>query len=606
MMEKNNKRDEDEVQNMLNMHFNAIRTEGFWGSDHFYDLCDKYGIMIFDGFNCCSIWERWDMWTDHSYEIAGLSFRDQIIRKRNHPSLVDWLLASDNHVPFIAEKLYTKIVEEFDGIRPYQSNAMYNTTPFCGCTGLDHDPYPETYMYLPPSVWYGKKDSVNGQFGPYEFLELNTEVGPGGEQIPPIESMRTMMGKKDLWPINKTWKIRQSSDGYSYIATDAFDYRYGKPEDLESYTARAQVYQKEIYRAMAEAYRKNKYAASGILVYRVNAGWPSLCYFLYDYYLRPNGAYTAIQQAFEPLHVLYAYDDSSIVVSNDLYKGFQDLKVTARLMNFDMTEKFAKTATIKVGEDSNKKAFTIPRDIKGLSNIYFLSLKLEDENNKLISSNFYWLSTTYDTLARYTGLENLPTSRVNASAKYIQNGKNSSVTVTLANPTDKLAFFINLKILKGVNGDELLPTYWDAKYFTLLPNETRKISVRFDKKDLESRDPYLMVEGWNIDPVEIEIGNNKNVTPSLAYVDFNLSDNIQKNKPFKVSISVKNSAESGEALLKSRQYLLVDGVKSGFKRIALGPGEVKQLVWSGVKIKEPGNITIQVGNSNKIEIKVTE
>jgi exo-1,4-beta-D-glucosaminidase len=611
MMEENPERNEAEIQNMLNLNFNAIRTEGFWGSDHFYDLCDKYGIMIFDGFNCCSIWERWDVWTDRSYEIAGLSFRDQIIRKRNHPSFVNWLLASDNHVPFRAEKLYTKIVEEFDGTRPYQSNSMYSTTPFCGCTGLDHDPYPQTYMYLHPTVWYGKKDKMKSEwgddyFGPYEFLEFNTEVGPGGEQIPPIESVRSMMYKKDWWPINETWKIRQSSDGYSYMATDAFNYRYGKPDDLESYTARAQVYQKETYRTMAESYRKNKYAASGILIYRLNAGWPSLCYFLYDYYLRPNGAYTAIQQAFEPLHVLYAYDDSSIVVSNDLYKGFQDLKVTARLMNFDMTEKFAKTETFDIGKDINKKVFHIPRDIKGLSDIYFLSLKLEDENNKLLSSNFYWLSTTYDTLAQYTGLEDLPTSRVNASAKYSSNGKNSLFAVTITNPTDKLAFFINPQILKGIHGDELLPSYWDAKYFSLLPNETREISVRFDNKDLEGRDPYLMVEGWNIDPIEIEIRDNKNVTPSLVYGDVILSDNIQMNKPFEVSISVKNSAESGDALLKSRQYLLVDGVKQGFKRIALSPGEEKQLVWFDVIINSPGKHTIQIGDSKKIEIKVAE
>jgi len=612
MMEENPIRNEYEIQNMLNLNFNAIRTEGFWGTDHFYDLCDKYGIMIFDGFNCCSIWERWDTWTDHTYEIAGLSFRDQIIRKRNHPSLVNWLLSSDNHVPFRAEKLYTDIVEKYDGTRPYQSNSMYSTTPFCGCTGLDHDPYPQTYMYLHPTVWYGKKDSMLSEwgddyFGPYEFLEFNTEVGPGGEQIPPIESIRLMMDREDWWPINKTWKIRQSSDGYSYMATDAFNYRYGKPEDLESYTARAQIYQKETYKAMAESYRKNKYAASGILIYRLNAGWPSLCYFLYDYYLRPNGAYSAVQQAFEPLHVLYAYDDHSIVVSNDLYKGFENLKVSARLMSFDMTEKYAKTETIDIEQDTSKKVFSIPQDIRGLSDIYFLSLKLEDENKRLLSSNFYWLSTTYDTLAQYTGLEDLPTSGVNASVtKYTKNGKNSSVIVTVTNPTEKLAFFINPKILKGIHGDELLPTYWDAKYFSLLPNETREILVRFDNKDLEGSDPYLILEGWNIDPVEISVDRDKVVTPELTYMNIEAPSQIEINKSFKISCTVKNSAVSGDALLKSRQFLWIDGQPGQNKRIALSPGEEKSLVWPEIKLSTPGKHKVGIGNSETIEIMVVD
>jgi len=303
MMEENPERNEAEIRNMLNLNFNAIRTEGFWGTDHFFDMCDKYGIMIFDGFNCCSIWERWDKWSERSYEIAGKSFRDQVIRKRNHPCFVDWLLGSDNPVPFRVEKLYVDIVEKYDGTRPYQSNSMYSTTPFSGSTGLDHDPYPETYIYLPPTTWYGLREiDESGQFGPFEFLEFNTEIGPGGEQIPPIESMRAMMPEEDLWPVNKSWEIRQSTDNLSVNATIAFNARYGKPTDLESYTVKAQVFQKEAFRAMTEAFRKNKYKASGILIYRLNAGWPSLCYFLYDYYLRPNGAYAGVQQGFEPLH----------------------------------------------------------------------------------------------------------------------------------------------------------------------------------------------------------------------------------------------------------------------------------------------------------------
>jgi len=92
----------------------------------------------------------------------------------------------------------------------------------------------------------------------------------------------------------------------------------------------------------------------------------------------------------------------------------------------------------------------------------------------------------------------------------------------------------------------------------------------------------------------------------LEYGDVHLSDKIQKNKPFDVRITVKNAAASGAALLKSRQYLLIDGLEQGFKRIALCPGEEKPLVWSGVKIMKSGKHTIQVGDSEKIQIEVLE
>jgi exo-1,4-beta-D-glucosaminidase len=605
MMEENPERNEAEVLHMLNMNFNAIRTEGFWGTDHFFDLCDKYGIMIFDGFNCCSIWERWDAWTERSYEIAGLSFRDQIIRKRNHPAFVDWLLGSDNSVPFRVEKMYVDTLSKYDGTRPYQNNSMYSTTPFCGCSGIDHDPYPDTYIYLHPTTWYGmKKLNENGDYGPYEFLEFNTEVSPGGEQIPPMESMRSMMPKEDLWPISKTWELRQSSDAYSVNATKIFDYRYGKPVDLESYTVKAQAFQKEAFRAMVEAFRKNKYKASGILIYRVNAGWPSLCYFLYDYYLRPNGAYAGVKQGFEPLHVQYSYDDSTIVVVNDFYKGFKDLKVTARVLNLDMTEKYTRTIILNIDEDGVKTAFTLPLKIEGLSETYFLDVKLEDRNSQLISSNFYWLSVKHDTVADYSDLENLPTIGIIAEASFEDNGANSKLKVKITNPTRQLAFFINPKVLKGLHGEELLPAYWSAKYFSLLPNETREIEVEFDKKSLNGNKPYLLLEGWNTDPVEISLSGNEEVTPLYKYNKMKTIKSVTSGQKFSVKLNVKNSAKQGSALLKSRQYLFVDGKPVSYRRVALAPGEEKQLTWNSLKIDSAGSHEIKVGNMKPVRIIV--
>ncbi len=605
MMEENLIRNEAEIQNIINLNFNALRTEGFWGNDYFFDLCDRYGIMIFDGFNCCSIWERWDVWTDHTYEIAGLSFRDQVIRKRNHPSFVDWLLASDSHVPFRAEKLYTNIVNQYDGTRPYQSNSMYNTTHFSGTTGLDHDPYPDTYVYLYPTTWYGMKEvDEQGQFGKFEFLEFNTEIGPGAEQIPPMESMRAMMPKKDLWPMNATWKVRQSSDEYSINATHAFNARYGKPMDLESYTVKAQVFQKESYRSLVEAFRKNKYKASGILIYRLNAGWPSLCYFLYDYYLRPNGAYAGVQQGYEPLHIMYAYDDKSIVVTNDLYQDFKNLTVSAKILNLDMTEKFTFTKQIEVAEDEITTVLQIP-DINGLSQTYFLELTLKNVEGELLSSNFYWLSTQNDEDADFSNLMTLPEVKLKVSAEYKETATNSKIKVKVSNPSEQLAFFINPKILRGLHGEELLPTYWSVKYFSILPGGFREIDVNFDRSDLESSEPYIMLEGWNIDPIEIALDEtNSEVTPSLSYRDINIPESVNAGQEFDINLTVVNAANTGAGLLKSRQHLYIDEQQKSYKRVALAPGEEKQLIWTAIKINKTGTHKIKVSDMEPVEVVV--
>ena len=599
MMEHSPVMQEAEAKYMVNMNFNAIRTEGFWGTNYFYDLCDKYGIMIFDGTNCCSIWERWDRWTNHTAEIAKESLRDQIIRKRNHPCFVDWLIGSDKSPPVNVEKMYVDIINKYDGTRPYQSNANTDSTAICGYTGLSHDPYPDTYDYLPPSTWYGK-----GKFGKYEFLEFNTEVGPGGEQVPPIESMRRMMPEKDLWPISKSWNLRLWKT-QSHLARTAFYSRYGRPASVEDYTVKAQVFQKEAMRAMIEAYRKNKYKSSGILIYRLNAGWPSLCYQLFDYYLRPDGAFYGVQQAFEPLHVQYSYDDSSIFVVNGLYKAFKKLRVTARVFDFDMKEKYSNTSIINIGPDGKKSAFKIPK-IKDLTSVYFLRLRLENSSGKLISSNFYWLSTKGDQKADFRDLMKLLPVNLDVSAKLENKRKISVAHISIKNPTNGLAFFINPMIIKGLNGSQVLPAFWNSNYFSLLPGEKRDLTVKFNTAKLNGQKPYLMIEGWNIKPKEISLQSpNKDVTPEFKYISLKFRKRARAGERFDVSVIVENSAASGNVLLKAPQFLYIDQKPTTYRRVALGPGEVKKLIWHSIRIKNPGKHKIRVGNSLSESLSVT-
>ncbi len=598
LLEPSRERDEAEARYIIHMNMNAIRTEGFWGTDYFYDLCDKYGIMIFDGTNCCSIWERWDLWTDHTAEIAELSLRDQVLRKRNHPSFVDWLIGSDKSPPEHVERMYVDVLDAYDPSRPRQSNAYTDSTAVLGTTGLSHDPYPDTYAYLPPSTWYGK-----GYLGPYEFLEFNTEVGPGGEQLPPIESMRRMMPKEDLWPISASWDLRLW-ERQSPQSRRALYARYGQPRDLEEYTMRSQVFQKEAMRAMMEAFTKNKYQASGILIYRLNTGWPALCYQLYDYYLRPNGAFYGVQQASEPLHVQYSYDDNSIFVINSLYQSFEELKVTARFYDNDMRELYARTETMDIGSDGNKPAFTLP-PVQNPTPVYFLKLELEDSQGNLVSSNLYWFSSKGDQEADFRALMDLPPVRLAVTGTYEEKGAEGIVRVHLENPTDDLAFFVNPSIIKGLHGEEVLPVFWSANTISLVPGESRDLTVTFDRLHLGGTKPHLMVEGWNVIPQELTLdAGNRDVTPALRYLDINVPRRVKAGEPFEISATIIHKATSGEGVIKDRKYVMIDGQPAGYRRVALAPGEVKRLVWSDNRITKPGRHTVTVGDLSPVSLRI--
>ncbi|HMD55190.1 MAG TPA: beta galactosidase jelly roll domain-containing protein, partial [Phycisphaerae bacterium] len=100
---------ENQIRYVRDMNLNAVRLEGKLEDDAFYDLCDRYGILVLAGWCCCSPWERWKNWKQEQHDVAMASLHYQIRRARTHPALLVWLNGSDNHPPEDIESEYLKI-----------------------------------------------------------------------------------------------------------------------------------------------------------------------------------------------------------------------------------------------------------------------------------------------------------------------------------------------------------------------------------------------------------------------------------------------------------------------------------------------------------------
>jgi exo-1,4-beta-D-glucosaminidase len=492
MLRPSNERVDADLLYAKHMNLNTLRMEAPRGSDYLFERCDEEGILLMVGWCCCSSWEGWKRWTPHTGDVAEASWKDLILHLRNHPSVFTWLYGSDNFPPAEVEKRYLGVLEKYDNTRPSESSATEAPSAIAGITGVHMGPYPNVYAYETPSYWYTK-------------LEFNTEAGPTGEQIPPIETMRWMMPEKDLWPMSPSWDLRLHKAFYP-IARAAFESRYGKPTGIEEYCMKSQVFQNEAVKAMFEAFAANKYRSSGIIYWMYNSAWPKMYWQLYDYYFMPNGAFYGAKTACEPLHVQYCYDDKSIKVVNSYYHEFKGLVLTTRVFDFNMKEVFSNMCDVYVDADSSQKILSsldIPKDI---TKVYFLKLELKDASGKIVSSNFYWLCSDGDDKADFTDLSKLPAANVNVSVSSLkQEGNRGKLTVTLENPGPELAFAVNPKILKLTSKDPVLPVFWEDNYISLLPREKRELHVEFDLKDLGGDKPLLKVEGWNVSAVEKEI-----------------------------------------------------------------------------------------------------
>jgi exo-1,4-beta-D-glucosaminidase len=488
MLRPSNERTDADLNYLKFMGLNALRMEAPRGSDYLFERCDEEGILVMVGWCCGLAFESWDKWTPRTADIAELSWRDQITHLRSHPSVFTWLYGSDNFPPEVIERRYINVLNQYDGTRPYSSSATQAPSKIEGYTGLTMGPWPQVYGYLTPNFWYTR-------------LEFNTECGPNGEQLPPIETIKRVMPEKDLWPISPSWDLRLRKHFYPF-SRKAMETRYGQPASLEEYCNKSQVLQLEATKAMFEAFAANKYKSSGVIYWMYNSAWPKFYWQLYDYFFMPNGAFYGAKKACEPLHIQYNYKENAVQLVNCFYQDFKGLKVIAKAFDFSAKEIFAKEIITDLKADESKLLFK-PEITTGLTGIYFLKLSLTDKAGKEISSNFYWLSAKGDENADFTGLARLPQVDVIAKIGDVtkENGK-FRLTVEFTNTSTSLAFGLNPKLLSVSTEEPILPIFWQDNYFSLLPGEKRSVEMRVDVTLVKEEKLLFKLEGWNLKAVQ--------------------------------------------------------------------------------------------------------
>ena len=513
MLRENSQRLRDEFRYVQDMGLNTIRLEGKLETEEFFDLADERGILVMAGWCCCDHWEHWANWKPQDFTIAEQSLRDQIYRLRSHPSLVMWLNGSDNPPPPDLEQTYLKVEKELLWPNPVVSSATAKLAGFTGESGVKMT---GPYEYVAPSYWQADKSDSNqhcnqgGCGGAYGF-NTETSMGPA---VPPVESIRAMVGKDHLWPMDDWWNFHAGGGAFKdlHVFTDALNARFGPASGVEDYALKSQLQTYEGVRAMYEAYSRNKYVSTGVIQWMLNNAWPSMIWHLYDFYLRPGGGYFGAKKAMEPLHPVYGYDDHSVWVVSSQYVDAKGLKLTARMLNLDMSEKYSQQVSLDAAADSTSKILTLPA-IDGLSPTYFLRLRLEDSTGALVGSNFYWLSTKPETLdweksnwyttptssyADYTALAQLPKVKLKVADHTERKGQEAITRVTLENPSKSLAFFVRLKVNRGKAGEEILPVIWQDNYISLLPGEKREVTATYRAKDLGTAQAAVEVSGWNL------------------------------------------------------------------------------------------------------------
>ncbi|WP_435355725.1 glycosyl hydrolase 2 galactose-binding domain-containing protein [Emticicia sp. SJ17W-69] len=522
-------KDAAQIRYVKEMNLNSLRFEGIWGNNqHIYDLCDENGILLMIGWSCQWEWPDYlgqelkikpgdenlpinvgvDLYavklTPSEETLLSDYFRDQVKWLRNHPSIFTWAGGSDAMPKPSLEKRYLETLQKYDPTRPFLTSSGEFESTLTGKSGMKMN---GPYEYVPPVYWYEDK-KLGGAYG------FNSETGPG-PQIPPIEGIKKMIPTAELWPPeNKTWNYHSGRKDFNTmgIYLKALNTKYGTPKDLEDLAFKAQLMNYEAIRPMFEAHVINRPTSTGVVQWMLNSPWPEFYWQLYDYYLMPTGAYYGTKKAANPINIIYNYFDNSVHLSNDTREKLKHFKAEIKLLDQNSTVVFEKTTNIDLAENATKEWLKLPQ-LKDKNQVYFLDLKLKNTSGTIIADNFYWLSTQTDKLdwskyfwfytpqkqyADFTPLNHLPTTKIKAEKSIISSENEYEITLKLSNFSEKMTFFIETELANSSTDTAILPVFWSDNYVSLLPHESKILTVKCFKKDAGNKEPIIRIRGYNL------------------------------------------------------------------------------------------------------------
>ena len=472
-------------------HLNMIRNwVGQSTSPDFYDLADKYGILLWDEFFQPNPGDGPNV-TDIPTYLANVT--DKVLRYRNHPSIVVWCARNEGKPPEQLDKALATMMANLDPMRLYQSSSTD------GRGVSSHGPY----YWRAPRFFY----QINEAF--------KTETG--SVSMPTLESVQGMMPQKDWEMINDDWAQHDMASGAQrgdeYPTTLAR--RYGPVRNLADLVRKGQMANYEAVRAMYESRNAEMIrGTTGILPWMSEPAQPSFVWQLYHYDLEPSSALYATQKAAELVHVQLNEANRNVEVINNQGEPLQNVKLTQSIYRFDGTLDKQQTVSIaSVPASTAQKAYTLWVN-PHISELYFIKLDLTDASGKLLSSNFYWQNVAQDD---YAGLAKLPLAKLAIQAQSHVSGDKTVFDVTVKNPTANIALLTHLQLHQKASGLRVLPVFYSDNYLSLAPGESRALTIEANTKDLAGGDAALLVDGYNVDvtPVDgpIAVLLNQNAQP---------------------------------------------------------------------------------------------
>ena len=274
-------------------HMNTLR---MWGGasackDSFYDLCDEYGILVWQEFMlACNNYVA----TEHYMKVLESEATAMILNLRHHPSIAWWCggnelfngwsgMTDQSH----ALRLLNKLCYELDYKRPYLA-----TSPL---VGMGHGGYK-----------FFAESQGGDVFQEFQGRRCTAYTEFGVPSVSGVEQLKKIIPEGELFPIEETpaWVAHHGFGAWgksTWLCLDILEKYFGKPASLEDVVEQSNWLQCAGYQGAFEEMRRQWPHCSMMMNWCYNEPWITAANnSIISYPAIPKSAYEYVKSAMRP------------------------------------------------------------------------------------------------------------------------------------------------------------------------------------------------------------------------------------------------------------------------------------------------------------------
>lgn len=333
------------IDSSVRANYNCLRVwgGGYYPSDTFYDLCDRYGIIVWqDLMYACNVYELTREFEENIIEET----KDNVRRIRHHASLGLWCGNNEMESGWAgwpnfkdhSEKLRADYIKQFEYILPRTVEETDDRTFYWpsspssgGCIDHPDDENRGDVHYW--AVWHGLKP-----FEDYRNYYFRFCSEFGFQSFPSIKTVNSFTEESDRNIFSKVMESHQKNGAANgkilYYLSENFLY----PNSFSNLLYVSQILQGIAIKFGVEHWRRNRGRCMGSLYWQINDSWPVASWASIDYYGRWKALHYMAKNFYAPLAGNLSRSENTVAahIQNETLKD-QKCTVDITLKKMDFT-----------------------------------------------------------------------------------------------------------------------------------------------------------------------------------------------------------------------------------------------------------------------------